>query len=293
MKIAQWLPGLILGAGMAGAAFSQSQKIPITGCTTNYAPVAGYDCTKAYDGNPATNWRIPGDAVTHVLDVNFSAARRVKRLVVTWDAVPNGDRHYFATDREGVSHWLGYRIGGTTGTTDDIVLKWGSNNYDPDTVLQARTISVYTYSSTVAGLREIDVYGPGLYSENQIITRRIPIPAWNMVAELSKTIPVSPAIPANRVVGASAFLYSDYNVVQNFTSLSVHPIGAYQYSGGTGDQPAGFYLTATGPAGSTQIESIEMTGNRTAHQNSNFDDPNKNPRGWITIQYLSQSPEFP
>lgn len=283
----------VLGFSLVTAAFAQTQKVPIASCTSNPAPVSGYECGKAYDGNSGTTWRVRAlPSTTQEIRLNFSSPRRVKRIVATWDVAPTGYRDYFYLDSSNALRWIGSRIGSQT--TDDLPLDWGSNDETQDTWAKGQTFLVYVASTAAAGLREVVFHGPGLYREPQILTRRIPIPPWDMNAEASKPFSIGTPIPANRIVGASAFVYSDGNMIHNLASLSVYPIQAYTYAMGPGNVgfPPGFSFSAT-QAPNTDIDWVFLTSNPGYHGNSDFDDPNKNPRGWLTIKYLSQAPEFP
>jgi hypothetical protein len=274
-------------------AFSQSQKLQIVSCTSTPASVPGYPCENAFDGNPSTEWRVqakPGSG--QLIQLNFATLRRVKKITATWSVAPNESRNYITRDKNGGWRWVSTLTGSQT--IDNVPLSWGEDltSSGGNMIWHSQSVIIEAYSSVVAGLREISVFGPGIYTDNQILTATIPIPAWNISAQQSMSLPLGSSIPFSRIVGVSAFLIGDDNTVRNLTSLvpSYMPLGGYIYQGGgtNGGTPTHF------PSGFQLFRSSnEIFLSAASFQNDpEFNDPAKTPRGYVTVRYLSQTPEF-
>lgn len=274
-----------------GNAWSQGQKVAITSCSTNPAPFPGYECGKAYDGNSATEWRAKAAAGTsQLIQFNMGTLRRIKKISVNWSVAPNSSRTYMTIDKTGSWRLAAYLTGSQT--TDIITLPWGEDlTIDEDNMMwtsQAVVIEVYT--SAVAGLKEINLYGPGIYSDEQILTRTVPIGAWNIIANSCISITPSPVIDFSRLVGASAFLFGDDNSVHNLTALVPYPANTYTYSGGGPTGGAGSHNQG-GLSMNSENNSISLCASQ-YQGHANFDDAAKNPRGYVTLRFLSQNPDF-
>lgn len=294
------LVGSLLGLALgAFPSYSQTQKIAITGCSTSIAPVTGGECNKAYDGNTGTEWKL--QAITgspQEMTVDFGTTRRIKRIVVNWGVPPNGGRDYICVDAASGWHWVASRTGSQT--TDDITLNWGSAGGGPDTVCDAKSLVIATYSTTVGGLKEVNLYGPGIYTNEKIQVKAISIPAWNMNSGLFKCIDLPPEINPERIVGLSAVIRSDHGTIHQLARLKAANLtinGVKEFQGtdmgwlGVGGNVGVSYEKPCN-LNKWQIF-VEINAKATFYTHGSFSNLATNPRGYARIEYLSVDPDYP
>ncbi len=216
MKTKFWIP-FFLNIGLnllAGHAYTQ--KIPITSCTSSPASVVGHECEKAYDGNTGTYWTRP-QALQTELRFNFGNVRRIKYIKVSFTGSSIGPRNYTIIDKLGA--YVDISVLNTNVLEDQITLAWGADAgvYAIDTVPDASALIIRSYSAQIYSIKEVEIYGPGIYTEEGIQTVVVPIPAWNMSApgEALKCIDLPAGIQPLRVIGISATIRSDFNTATN------------------------------------------------------------------------------
>lgn len=278
---------LAMLAGGSGAAWAQSQKLAIVSCTSTPPAVPGYECEKAFDGNPATEWRVQGMSGSgQIIRLNFATLRRVKKISATWGAAPNEVRNYVTVDQSGSWRWASSVSGSQS--VDNITLSWGEDliSEGDNMIWHSQAVIIEAYSSAVAGLREISLFGPGSYSDQQIQTATVAIPPWDITLGQPMDLPLSSSILASRIVGVSAFLIGNDNSVHNLTSLVPFPATAYTYRGAGAHSASGLTLSQSANQATVSLDASSFKGL------ANFSGTAKIPRGYVTVRYLSQDPEF-
>jgi hypothetical protein len=293
---------LVLGLAWA-TSLAQTQKIPVTGCSSTVSPAPGLDCAKAYDGNTSTRWGFNA-ASSQDLQLDFGQVRRIKRIVVTWTAAPY-DRSYLCVD--GTHTWHLLKVVQSGSLTDDINLAWGTNpRGGGDTLCDAASLIIEVSSSVAGGIQEVSLSGPGSYTEDGLLTVNVPIPAWNMNALDLQCLDLPAGLSPDRVVGISAVIRSDFGTVHNFAKLRDtdfeingvlgHPDDSQPPSnkvGGGGTVGIGADLPCS--KGKWQIFLKQQTGFNGASFTNHpaFSSLATNPRGYVKIEYLNSAPEYP
>lgn len=272
---------------------SRAQPVAITGCVGS-PNLAGYECNKAYDQNSGSEWRTantPG--ITQTLRLNLGQVRRIKKITVTWGTPPSGLRDYFYMNKLGYQIWLKTVTGSQT--TDNITLLWGGNGGEIDTVPDTDAL-VIAVSGGYSSIKEVALHGPGQYTEAKLLTKVVPIPSWNMNLENQKCIDFPIGVLPARIVGMSAVIRSDASTVHYLAKSK----NAQLYVGGILEDQG-----ATGAGGNVSIQYgacssgnqwkilVELAALSTFKSHSKFSNPATNPRGHVTLEYLSADPEYP
>ncbi len=306
MKTRLWSPFFLSIAFTTLTVHSFTQKIPITSCTSSPASVVGHECEKAYDGNTGTNWTRP-QALQTVLQFNFGKVRRIKYIKVSFTGSSIGPRNYTIIDKLGAA--VDISVLNTNVLEDQITLAWGADPsiYSIDTMPDASALIISSYSTQIYSIKEVEIYGPGNYTNDNIVTVNVPIPAWNMNASTLLCLDLPSGITPNRVVGISAVIRSDINTIHSFSKLKtaspdmapIYPNPDKQQAGagvgGGGTVGITFELPCT-PSSPFKWK-IFLNWDRNYEPSSfkassYFSSLSTVPRGYIKIEYLSSSPDF-
>ena len=261
---------LLLAAALAAAA-ARAQKWTINACQS-FPALTGFECTKAYDNNTATVWRSTGGQPSYIR-FDLGVVTRLKRIVLK-SAATHPTWVYISTSNDGIN-WGFQRLSSISVPTTDINLAWNET-------FEGRHV-LFEFWDESWDLQEVELRGPGLYNEEEVLVKNIPLGFWDMNVTGQIIIPpVSySGIPMNRVVGMNTDIVDNngnHFLLERFSERQ-QPV---KNPGGN----AYFAKDANGvwslnvSAGTYFKEKPEFSGTSLL-------------RGFISIYYLSRDPDFP
>jgi hypothetical protein len=289
------LAGMLLFA-FQSASFAQKITIPNpSACTSIPSSLSGHGCSLAFDGNSGTEYQGSSTSGSGRIELtlDLGSVKGIKRVVITWGTIrPSGYQINFRSRT--TDPYLDIAGGSPSGATEDITFPWSwAMGGTPDT---ARYVQIQSFPGvTRMDIKEIVMYGSGVYGEDEIVSEVFPLGNLNLSqtsTPYTLPTPISNA-KAARMIGIDAVITGDDGTVQPLNRM----MGLPEYPA---DQVINVPPTY-GKGGAVSLRPsasgldwrivIEQWGQHFLL--SNFHNSTTRNRGYVTLYYLSHDPDYP